>query len=1605
MNKPLTLQLKIFLFILIIKTSFTLNIYKSNWENTFNSFNFSEFSKSNFNKINIISDEILNNLENSYKFSVINKKIKKESNLNITFYNTNESIILINSEQNNFDKPKLINNYNNNENNINKLNDYFQNKIIIKFPYNYNNINNNINNNNKKLILPTCIPVNLVLKLINNDKKYIKINNIQTDIYKIYINLNNIKINTIINNNNLKEFITFNKKIKYPLELTKTTSIDFNIVLFPDVIGIEKGNIYFDCVIEGKKYVLIQPIIFEAINNKYNINPIYIFNDEINKKIEYPFKIFNGYDNEIFIEKVNFYPQNIKIKFSEEFSINNVINNNKNLTEKILPKIIKILPNEEKIIFTLNFLIKERGAKEYFLFKIHTNKDNIFLPIFIKIQKKSYKIFPKIFNFGNIQNFNKNEYRTIPMKFKNLNKNDIIIKGIYINKKEEFINFYKINENKEIIIKYNENVNIGFMVIDINKILFLYKNANNKDIYIKKSFYIETDFINNIIDEDNKFIEIKYEFILNNIIDIDCNNNKNNNFIIDINTININKEEKIYPIFTKFFDNFYYSKNKIINNLYAEITIQNNNIKNNIKISFIKNNIIFNENIKNFYLPVNISNNNNNYNNYNYNYLTFIPFQFNIKQLDLCYYKENIFNDFENGIFNKEEEIKIKNLKINCLYNLEYISNFNQKNIEINTGFISIDSIYKKYIKFINNNSKTIKIFFEFLDYEIFNVNKKIFLNNNELYEIDAYDSINLIIIIKENIKIGKNIKILGVNFIENNVIKKINLKFNFDVINTTFQFKPNYFFNFLPKNILFNNNINNSIFCISSLNEKYLEDINYFFNSEKLNKFFNINNNNKIISNNNIYFNLSFKSDFNTYFKRSMKNFKLNFIDFKINHELNHLFNIIQSNSNEIFFNNNFFSKYFKIKFHNYLNSTYYFNSHPIFYLNYNQPFIKIINPTNETILFYPYMIDKNLFDDIFNKSSVNNNNSLFINFTTCFKINENINDKYNKYLLYKIYIDYNQMKYINNDQLFCVEKNFSIIDVLFWNNEYTEIFLNSFGVNHYDSIHLYDKPFVIEKGKEFNLKLNIPFRHSDKNHVLVLKNNYSFLSYINLNSSKTFNYPSIFIDGKLIDNNKMIVFIIDKKYNIISKTLTIQRNEGIIKLYYIQIDNNKKIDLSNNLKKKKTDYIIDFIPDYNLIENNHKIIILTNKIIINIQIKIKFDIKLLTEIHNSNNIYNNKRNIIETFFTILLLHFLLIFFFNFYIIRKKNCNNLFEKSNEINLINLYIKSYTKKKIGKKFFDEIEEEIKKYYEYSNNKKNNNHKNTYYTYNHKKNRKKKEISDDNILNISQFKNEKDINNNNNNDNSIKEKNKNNDNKIIHIKNNILRKKSENLERNKELNINSKINYNNDNNKIISKNSNDNNKKIIIDNLNQNNYEINNTNDTETIIINNDENKNKINNNNNINNINNNINQINYFSEEEHIIKNILSESSGGEEIKYNLKNIFNSNKNMYNNYNNNLKEINEIKESENELEDFDEKIFNFVPFNNDNNDIINNIIIKNPFQNNEEYNNKLHELYDEEEEENEDENYHNNKDYNVNDISNKINNKNKIDDNNNNYID
>ena len=1564
MNKLLTIQLKNYLFILLIKTSLTLNIYKSNWENTFNSFNFSEFSKSNYNKINIISEEILNNLENSYKFSIINKKIKKESNLNITFYNSNESIILINTEKNNFDKPKLLNININNDNNIYKLNDYFQNKIIINFPYYYNNNNNN---NNSKLIFPTCIPVNLILKLTNNGIKNIKINNIQTDIYKIYINLNNIKINTIINNNNLKEFITFNKKIKYPLELTKTTSIDFNIVLFPDVIGIEKGNIYFDCVIEGKKYVLIQPIIFEAINNKYNINPIYIFNDEINKKIEYPFKIFNGYDNEIFIEKVNFYPQNIKIKFSEEFSINNVINNNKNLTEKILPKIIKILPNEEKIIFTLNFLIKERGAKEYFLFKIHTNKDNIFLPIFIKIQKKSYKIFPKIFNFGNIQNFNKNEYRAIPLKFKNLNKYNIIIKGIYINKKEDFINFYKINNNKEIIIKNNEIVNLGFMIIDINKIL---NNNNNNNFYIKKSFFIETDNNNIIYEEENKFIEVKYEFTLNNIINIDNNNNKNN-FIIDINTININKEEKIYPILTKFFDNSYYSKNKIINNLFAEISIQNNdNNKNNIKISFIKNNIIFNENIKNFYLPINISNN-----NYNNNYLTFIPFQFNTKQLDLCYYKENIFNDYEN-IFNKEEEIKNKNLKINCLYNLEYISNFNQKNIEINTGFISIDSYYKKYIKFINNNFKSIKIFFEFFDFEIFNVNKKIFLNNNELYEIDAYDSIDLIIIIKKNIKIGKNIKILGVNFIENNVIKKINLKFNFDVINTTFQFKSNI--NFLPKNILFNNNNNNSLFSISSFNEKYLENIKYFFNNEISNKFFNINN--KIISKNKISFNLTFNINFNTYFKRSMKNYKLNFIDFKIIHELNHLFNKIQSNSNEIYVKNFFFSKYFKINFNNFLTSTYFFNSHPIFFLNFNQPFIKIINPTNETILFYPYMIDKNLFDDIYTKSSVNNNNSLFINFTTCFNINNNNN---NKYSIFDIYINDNQIKFIKNEKIFCLENNFSIIDVLFRNNKYTELLLNSYKINHYDSIHLYDKPFVLEKGKEFNLKLNIPFRHSNKNHVLVLKNNYTFFSYINLNSSKTFNYPSIYIDGELIDNNKKLIFYIDKKFNVISKNLTIELNEGIIKLYYIQVDDNKTIDLSNNLNNKKKNHKIDFIPDYNYNENDHKIIILTSKIIINIYIKIKFDPNLLKEIHNNNNIFNNKKNIIETLFIILLLNFLIIFFYNFFIKRKKSNKNLFEKkNNEIEFINLFIKSYKKKGDEKEFFNEIKDEIKKYYEISSNFKFNHRKNTYYSFNYKKNRKKKEKSDDNIINVSQFKNDKDINNNNNDNNNNKEKNNENNNNIIHIKNNILRKKSENLERKKELNINSQI-IDNNNNNILN-----NNKKIIIDNLNQNNFEINNTNDTETIIINNDENKNKINNIFNNNNII--INQINYFSEEEHIIKNILSESSEGEQIKYNLKNIFNTNKNCYSN--NNLKEINEIKESENELEDFDEKIFNFVPFNNDNNDLNYNIIKNNPFHNNEEYNNKLHELYDDDEEE-EDEEDNNNKDNNNNNNNNNLNKK------------
>ena len=87
--------------------------------------------------------------------------------------------------------------------------------------------------------------------------------------------------------------------------------------------------------------------------------------------------------------------------------------------------------------------------------------------------------------------------------------------------------------------------------------------------------------------------------------------------------------------------------------------------------------------------------------------------------------------------------------------------------------------------------------------------------------------------------------------------------------------------------------------------------------------------------------------------------------------------------------------------------------------------------------------------------------------------------------------------------------------------------------------------------------------------------------------------------------------------------------------------------------------------------------------------------------------------------------------------------------------------------------------------------------------------------------------------------------------------------------------------------------------------------------------------------------------------------------------------------------NNNLKEINEIKESENELEDFDEKIFNFVPFNNDNNDLNYNIIKNNPFHNNEEYNNKLHELYDDDEEEEDEEEYNNNKDNNNNNLNKK----------------
>ena len=397
--------------------------------------------------------------------------------------------------------------------------------FIIYFIENYSNNNNENNNNNSKWIL----------------------NFIKKDGYKFLIE--NIKENFNMynenkeNNNNIRL-----KLLKFEIEIIKLIyfmSIDNNSNKNDFYNDIQKENLQNKISIEFNNIELLKAFL-DLLENKFNF--------DINNK--------NNNDKNLIISEIIqliiiIFPN---LEINEEItnkifsiiskSLNNENESIKNNLKLSLIKVIQILINKNEIFLQKLFVDLE---------KEHTNEINIFIEnnnneknIFNEIK---YEIFFEIFLvlFKNYKENNNFDIKSII--------NNYILKSIEIitltldsiNKEESskyFINIIKEIENLTKILnelndddlnnKYSNINNFNNCNFIENLIYFITDNSQNEknkkleELIDLKPYKIYSDYINNILNDE--------QFFFNDLEKI----KDNNNFIIDENKAKIIRENLLF---------------------------------------------------------------------------------------------------------------------------------------------------------------------------------------------------------------------------------------------------------------------------------------------------------------------------------------------------------------------------------------------------------------------------------------------------------------------------------------------------------------------------------------------------------------------------------------------------------------------------------------------------------------------------------------------------------------------------------------------------------------------------------------------------------------------------------------------------------------------------------------------------------------------------------------------------------------------------------------------------------------------------------------------------------------------------------------------------
>ncbi|WGH24593.1 MAG: PD-(D/E)XK nuclease family protein [Candidatus Shikimatogenerans bostrichidophilus] len=823
---------------------------------------------------------------------------------------------------------------------------------------------------------------------------------------------------------------------------------------------------------------------------------------------------------------------------------------------------------------------------------------------FIKKKIKEYINKKKKYIFVLPNKYYKDIIKKIYIKY--TNKKIGIIPNIFYTKKEliesisnlkitnDFIYFIKVFMNILLLVKYKiNNYDIIFFFKLLNDLKFINTNLINLKLIIKNYFnYYKIskwypDKNKNIKNNIKKYLllykkfnsqiyinkKVSYEFALK-IAYRKINSFKkriNNNKIIFIGKILVNKLEKKIKNKLNNLSKFYYSKKQFYNK--KNIIKTDTNIN---KYLFIKKRIKKNKKVTIIFTNNKIDN-------------TFLNF----------FKNKNLFK-INFNLFYYYNELPIHSFLKNFLDLLKY----NFLKIEYNLFF---DFIYNNNIKFFLSNKHLIKIY-KVLENKMFN---KYITLNIKLFKYSIFYKIltNLNKVDKFLLNFKKIIKILLKNN-KNNIIDYIYLKNIKRLINFLYSIKSSINLNNIYT--IFNLYIfyNNSISLINVNLRSNIEIIN--FKSLYEENIVNYNNYCYLILNKN--YNLLLESNLN-YFITNKINYRKYYLNYnKIKKILNLFKNVyIVYNNNDILFNkNNLF-----ILLNIFIN-----NKYKIFKYRYYNNYIYKINKKIDIKFNYKKKIYNYIIEKGFNYTSLRyllmNKINFFYKYILDIKKDESNEPKIFGKIIHKIlYILYN--KYINlnfrKSYIYSIIKKIKKGDLIksIYNKYYNKIYINfnfnyklikkiilKFIYNDYKLINKGDSIKLLYLEKFYKIKLinNIIFT-GKIDRIELLNNNYRIIDYKTysyIKNRKNFNYKNN-NDIKILFTNEIYSNILQLLLYTLIFTIknNIKYNFFYLSIYYpniiINIKINNSIKITNNFIKEFKDKLYDYILNIYKINFNYNI------------------------------------------------------------------------------------------------------------------------------------------------------------------------------------------------------------------------------------------------------------------------------------------------------------------------------------------------------------------------------------------------------------------------------